>query len=170
MVIILQWEPGEQPQKRPRKKGKQKATKSGRALRPVVIGLAALILLQTIYVVYYMGEIARETEWAKRNFYGILRVWELNEERPELLAYQLSHGNTAHGFQFANEEFRATPTTYFTPESGVGVALVNHPKRGHGLRVGGLGLGIGIIAAYGGEDDVYRFYEVNPDVIEVADG
>jgi hypothetical protein len=107
---------------------------------------------------------------ATRNFYGILRVWELNEDRPEMLAYQLAHGKTAHGFQFENDEFRALTTTYFTPESGVGLALTNHPKRGRGLRVGGLGLGIGIIGAYGFEDDLYRFYEVNPDVIKIAEG
>lgn len=171
MVIIIQREPGRPIRKR-RKKGKEgvKETKSGRKFKPVVIGLAVIILLQTIYVVYYMREVSAETELAMRNFYGILRVWELNEDRPELLANQLAHGKTAHGFQFENDEFRALTTTYYTPESGVGVAITNHPLRGRGLRVGGLGLGVGIIGAYGLENDVYRFYEVNPDVIKIAEG
>jgi len=38
------------------------------------------------------------------------------------------------------------------------------------MRVGVLGLGIGTLAAYGLPDDVYRFYEINPDVIEIALG
>lgn len=156
---------------RPRKSKKtRRSNRRGPAMRPLLIGLLILLLLQTAYVIYFMRQVSLESEMARRNFYGVLRVWALNEERPELLAYQLSHGNTAHGFQFANEEFRATPTTYFTPESGVGVALLNHPKRGRGLRVGGLGLGIGIIATYGLDEDQYRFYEVNPDVISIAEG
>ena len=171
MAIIIQREPGKRPRK-PRKKGKEPGIDgvNWRRLKPLVIGLALFVLLQSIFVVSYMREVSRQSELAMRNFYGILRVWQLNEDQPALLANQLAHGQTAHGFQFEGEEFRALPTTYFTPESGVGVAILNHPKRGRGLRVGGLGLGIGIIAAYGLEEDVYRFYEVNPDVIEIAEG
>jgi hypothetical protein len=117
-----------------------------------------------------MSQVGAESELAKRNFYGILRVWRLNETEPRLLAHQLAHGRTAHGFQFVDEEFRPLPTAYFTPESGVGIAIINHPQRGRGLRVGGLGLGIGIIGTYGLENDVYRFYELNPDVIGIAEG
>jgi hypothetical protein len=169
MVIILYMEPERKKTARKTKKARQKK-KKGRALRPFVIALVIIILLQAFYVVYYMSQVSQESELAMRNFYGILRVWQLNEEQPKLLANQLTHGQTAHGFQFVDEEFRALPTTYFTPESGVGIAILNHPKRGRGLRVGGLGLGIGIIGTYGLENDIYRFYEVNPDVIAIAEG
>jgi hypothetical protein len=36
--------------------------------------------------------------------------------------------------------------------------------------VGALGLGIGTIAAYGQPGDLYRFYEINPLVIQLAEG
>ncbi len=171
MVIILQRETAA-PAKRSRRKRRSERTFAigGINTKPVVIGLLILVLLQAAYVIYFMRTIGAETELARRNFYGILRVWALNEEQPDLLAYQLAHGKTAHGFQFQNEAFRAVPTTYFTPESGVGLAFANHPKRGRNLRVGGLGLGIGIIGAYGLEDDTIRFYEVNHDVIDIAEG
>ena len=52
-----------------------------------------------------------------------------NEDRAALLAYQLAHGQTAHGFQFDAEQIRAVPTTYYTEGSGVGLALLNHKKR-----------------------------------------
>ena len=54
--------------------------------------------------------------------------------------------------------------------SGSGLAILNHPKRGKGMRVGVLGLGVGTLAAYGQPGDVYRFYEINPGVINLAKG
>ena len=36
------------------------------------------------------------------------------------------------------------------------------------LRVGVVGLGTGTLAAFGRKGDVYRFYEINPQVIDVA--
>jgi spermidine synthase len=38
------------------------------------------------------------------------------------------------------------------------------------MRVGVLGLGVGTLAVYGQPGDVYRFYEINPDVIRLAEG
>jgi len=52
----------------------------------------------------------------------------------------------------------------------VGLALVNHPRYGQGMKVGLLGLGIGTLAAYGQPGDDYRFYEINPVVIDLANG
>ncbi len=37
------------------------------------------------------------------------------------------------------------------------------------MRVGALGLGVGVIASYGQPGDVFRFYEINPDVIRIAE-
>ena len=87
-----------------------------------------------------------------------------------LRAYQLTHGRTVHGFQFESPERRSLPTTYYAPTSGVGLALLNHPARPGSLRVGGLGLGVGVIAAYAQPGDTFRFYEINPEMIDVAEG
>jgi spermidine synthase len=65
---------------------------------------------------------------------------------------------------------RDVPTVYYGPHSGVGLALLNHPRPASGLRVGALGLGVGTIAAYGQPGDLYRFYEINPLVIQLAQG
>ncbi len=155
--------------KRPRK-NRQKSSGRQRLLDPVVILLGVLILLQIVFVINYTRAISSESLLSKRNFYGVLRVWEINEEQPALLAYQLAHGQTAHGFQFDADQIRTVPTTYFTENSGVGLAMLNHPSRPGPLHVGGLGLGIGVIGSYGQEGDSYRFYEVNPDVISIAEG
>jgi spermidine synthase len=38
------------------------------------------------------------------------------------------------------------------------------------MRVGVLGLGIGTLATYGLPGDLYRFYEINPQVVDLAEG
>jgi spermidine synthase len=40
----------------------------------------------------------------------------------------------------------------------------------HGLNVGLIGLGTGTLAAYGQSGDQYRFYEINPNIIDLALG
>lgn len=112
---------------------------------------------------------AHEQE-AFRNFFGILRVREVNREAPRLAVYHLIHGVTNHGFQFKSDERRREPTAYFTENSGIGLAILNHPSYNAGLNIGVLGLGIGILAAYGRPCDTIRFYEINPDVIRLAKG
>ncbi len=102
----------------------------------------------------------------ERNFYGALAVRGQSESA---IAYtELMHGRITHGLQLnAQRDF---PTTYYDRDSGIALAITNHPFRGQGMRVGAIGLGIGTIAAYAQQDDVYRFYEINPAVIRLARG
>lgn len=103
-----------------------------------------------------------------RNFYGVLKVGEYYADDPQRHQLILSHGRINHGAQLCSEEGRRRAITYFGEESGIGIALLHHPRRAEGLRVGVLGLGTGTIAAYGRRGDVYRFYEINPRVIEYS--
>ncbi len=103
-----------------------------------------------------------------RNFYGSLAVVDRFPNDPELHSRLLRHGSTVHGLQYVAAERHEMPTTYFGPHSGAGLALLNHPGRGAGLRVGVIGLGVGTLAAYGRSGDYIRFYEINPDVLRVA--
>ncbi|MBI3161603.1 MAG: fused MFS/spermidine synthase [Chloroflexi bacterium] len=103
------------------------------------------------------------TLFAERNFYGIIRVRDWGET-----AVAMVHGATVHGVQYLDD--RARPTTYFVEDSGVGLLLNHHPRKGRGLRVGVLGLGAGTLAVFGQEGDSYRFYEINPVVIDLAKG
>ncbi|MCC7119174.1 MAG: fused MFS/spermidine synthase [Anaerolineales bacterium] len=108
--------------------------------------------------------------FADRNFYGVIRVREQIPNGADEPAYVMSHGITVHGIQFINPALRDTPTTYYTPQSGAGLALLNHPKKEQGLKVGLLGVGIGTLAIYGQAKDDYRLYEINPAVIKLAEG
>lgn len=129
-----------------------------------------------------------------RNFYGVLRVrFDEGEDYDDYSLppkYSLTHGQIQHGFQYAEDDYwKRQPTTYYGVDSGVGLALriardlrhppadadQNHPAAGGrhsspaGLRVGVIGLGTGTIAAYGQSGDVFRFYEINPDVRALSD-
>lgn len=110
--------------------------------------------------------------YGKRNFYGVIRVRELTPDGSVHTAYAMSHGITVHGLQFVDMQLRAVPTTYYVPDSGVGLTILNHPnyQRGEPMHVGLLGLGIGTLAAYARPGDEYRLYEINPVVIELAKG
>jgi hypothetical protein len=109
--------------------------------------------------------------FSKRNFYGVIRVREDWVGNPPQRAYLMSSGITVHGLQFLSDFKTSTiPTTYYVPESGAGLAILNHPKYGHQLRVGLLGLGVGTLLAYSQPGDVYRLYEINPVVVDLAAG
>jgi spermidine synthase len=64
------------------------------------------------------------------------------------------------------------PTTYYATDSAIGLAMAHHPHRqsAQPLMVGVVGLGTGTIAALGQAGDTIRFYEINPDVIKLAQG
>ncbi len=169
LAIVMQSERPPVPRKR-RRKARQRDVQQGRRYKPAVVVSTALILLLGVLVIVIMRTISTGTLLATRNFYGVLRVWEINTDRPQWRAYQHTHGKTVHGFQFEASDKRDLPTTFYAESSGVGLSILNHPTRPGSLRVGALGLGIGIIASYGQPGDVFRFYEINPDVIRVAQG
>jgi len=102
-----------------------------------------------------------------RNFYGVLRVKDHDTNSAKLHWRELLHGRTLHGVQFVQGDNRRVHTTYYSHDSGVGRILAARnplqPKR-----VGVVGLGVGTLASYGMPGDVYRFYEINPDVIRLA--
>ena len=108
--------------------------------------------------------------FADRNFYGVIRVRELQPSGSNEAAFAMSHGVTVHGLQFIKPELRDVPTTYYIPDGGAGLALMNHPRAGEGLKVGMLGLGIGTLAVYGQPGDEYRLYEINSIVVDLAEG
>jgi len=108
----------------------------------------------------------------KRNFFGVLKVLEDNKDNPAEHRIVLMHGRIEHGYQFTDRDKHYWPTAYFGQTSGVGMAIRFHPRRldpnlRH-LRIGVVGLGTATLAAYGEEGDYFRFYEINPDVLQLS--
>ena len=97
----------------------------------------------------------------RRDFFGVLRV----ERDPRGLV--LMHGRVLHGAQLSDPARQRVATTYYAPASGVGRLL---RSRTGPLRVGAIGLGVGTLAAYAKPGDVFRFYEISPTVVALAQG
>jgi hypothetical protein len=100
-----------------------------------------------------------------RNFYGTLQVSDAGEANARYRA--LFNGTIQHGVQFLSSGRSRQPTTYYGPDSGAAIALKYLRKAG-AVRVGMVGLGVGTFAAYAEPGDVFRFYEINPEVIAIA--
>ena len=132
--------------------------------------LAVSVLITGVRAFLFIGADLTGSIRSQRNFYGVVRLRQIGAPGDPNYSYQFIHGNTVHGAQFLGPGERDIPTVYYGPHSGVGLALLNHPRQITGLRVGALGLGVGTIAAYGQPGDLYRFYEINPLVIQLAQG
>jgi spermidine synthase len=104
---------------------------------------------------------------SRRSFYGVLRVKELGQPGKENHLRRLVHGAIMHGEQYQSGALRRFITSYYQATSGIGAAL--RAKQASGpIRVGVIGLGAGTLAAYGRVGDTYRFYDIDPNVIDIA--
>ena len=102
---------------------------------------------------------------AGRNFYGSLRVLDEPAAGIRPAQRKMLNGLVTHGTQFLSPAWMDHPTTYYGPASGAG-RLLSQP--GGPRHAGFIGLGAGTLAAYGRPGDRFRFYEINPLVIEMA--
>lgn len=124
----------------------------------------------TLLMVFFVLNISSGNLYIHRNFYGVVRVKQLELENNLQENHALVHGSTIHGIQYMDPNLRETATSYFSKNSGVGLAILNNPAYGDGMRVGILGLGVGTLAAYGQPGDHYRFYEINQEIVNLANG
>ena len=135
---------------------------------PILVVLVAVAGFTVAALVYRVHTFTEDTLHIERNYYGVLRVKE-NQTRtddPDTKYRSLVHGAILHGEQYLTEKYRRSATTYYKTSSGIGRALI--ALEGMPARVGVIGLGAGSLAVYADADDTYRFYDINPAVIEVA--
>jgi hypothetical protein len=102
----------------------------------------------------------------ERNFYGTLQTFDVHVGAPHEHRRVLLHGSVKHGEQYLDASRRREPTAYYGITSGIGRVLTHLPPTP--ARVGLVGLGAGTLATYGRTGDVYRIYEIDPQVFEIA--
>jgi SAM-dependent methyltransferase len=151
----------------------------------MVIGLVAcaLLLLSRIvrtswWAIAAMAAVVGATAWGAgksvedqlsasrvmlRNFYSVLRTSDSAAPAP---FRSMVHGGIMHGGQLLAPEMQFRPSSYFGPTSGYGRLFASLPDRPR--RVGVVGLGAGSMLAHARTGDVFRFYELNPQVLDLA--
>jgi SAM-dependent methyltransferase len=139
------------------------------ALRGRRWAAGAAITLSLVCAAFVWHEVLEDRDGARtlsRNFYGTLRTYDHQPDEPQQHRRVLLNGAVKHGEQFVAPERRGEPTSYYGPQSGVGLAIA---LAGDGPRhIGLIGLGAGTLAAYGRSGDRLRFYDINPQVIELS--
>jgi SAM-dependent methyltransferase len=127
--------------------------------------------LVVLTLVAYLANEVRQTSTGYRvvvrNFYGGLRVRDNGTPDALDATRTLTHGTINHGEQYLNPARRHLATTYYGPNTGVGVAIREKQRVG-AVRIGVIGLGTGTVASYGRLGDYIRYYEINPLVLNLA--
>lgn len=105
-----------------------------------------------------------DPEARTRSYFGVYTI-DTNADRRMLI-----NGTTIHGVQLLGNAARErTPTTYYTPRSGIGRIMAVAPALfGAGARIGVVGLGTGTLACYRQPGQRWRFYEIDPAIVDIA--
>jgi hypothetical protein len=140
----------------------------GRYGRPAAVAVLPFVL--GVYITYAVDSMQASTKGYRlaRSFYGQLGVEDDGAPGTESASRTLVHGGIIHGSQWLDDSRRRHATTYYCETSGVGRALALLPTH-RGRRVGLVGLGTGTLATFGRPGDEYRIYEINPQVVRMAE-
>jgi len=136
--------------------------------RHVLWKLAAFAtLILGLVLLEHIDKLNKDVVARTRNFYGVLRVLEYASHEPRAHSKRMNSGDITHGEQFVDPVLATLPTTYYVEPSGVGRALLSIPPGNR--RIGTIGLGVGTVAAYSHAGDTFRFYEINPECVRLAE-
>lgn len=128
--------------------------------RPVVWALAFVGALGLVFFVWRSPAVKRGNVLTLRNFYGWYRVADEQGLRG------FYHGETLHGMQSLDPARQDEPLLYFARSSPIAGIFADFGPSAR--RVGVMGLGAGELAAYGRAGQELDFYELDPDVIDIA--
>lgn len=104
-----------------------------------------------------------------RSFYGVLSVVDDTPGPRQLRT--LYHGQIMHGSQFIASAFvKREATSYYSEGSGIEMGIRQHwrRKRSEPMKVGVVGLGTGSIAVWSAPFDRFRFFEIDPLVLDFS--
>ncbi len=141
----------------------------------VVIGVVAIgrriaylaAVMGVMLVAGGFGKLALSLEPGKmtRSYFGIYTVRSGDNG-----SRQLVHGTTSHGVQnLGSPDRERTATAYYAPRSGIGQAMLAKQAMFPGARVAVVGLGAGTLACYSRPGEQWRFYEIDPAIVAIAE-
>ena len=131
----------------------------------------AIAMLMFLTVVMLPSGVKRGD--AQRSYFGVYRVSLSSDGN----FHVLTHGTTLHGAQRIRDSEGAykddlTPTTYYHPKSPMARTIAEVRGRlawqGRMGRYGVIGLGTGSLACYARQGERWRFFEIDPLVVNIA--
>jgi hypothetical protein len=140
-----------------------------------VAGLASAGALAAVFYFQIVGTLNVDpnanhlTIHRDRSFFGIVSVQHRSRKEAVFENFTFRSGHVPHGKQYADPARRNdTVLAYWGPDTGCRLALEYKVKAVPNCRIGVVGLGVGTIAAFAKESDYVRFYEINPQVTDIA--
>ena len=139
--------------------------------RPRFAWTATILGLLTMFAVslWLTNLQLRGTVFTTRNFFGLIRVVDQEPDAglgPVRIFY---HGTTIHGWQLLDPESSQVPTSYYGPATGFAAVMRATRQAEGGRRIGVVGMGAASLVVYGNSNDHFEFYELDPDVVQVAE-
>ena len=126
--------------------------------RPMRFGLTVGVVL--LVNTWLPGERERLLH-IERSFFGIHRLMiDATGQR-----IRLSHGTVVHGMQSLVAGESRLPLSYYHPRGPIGQVFAALPAL---RRVGVVGLGAGSLAAYARPQQQWKYYEIDPAVVNIA--
>lgn len=130
-------------------------------------------LLTGVILIFTLGlhSLASNTLFQERTFFGVLSVRETviadENQRPEPV-HELYHGTTKHGAERLTGVNITTPLTYYSRPGPIGQLFSEFDAEATSWNIAAVGLGAGALACYAKEQQTWRFYEIDPLVVEIA--
>ena len=146
----------------------QSELKIGKYLAILGCGFAAAATLSSL-MLQMNSQLEKETVITRqRNEYGIVTVTQ-NEDYRRFVS-----GNVDHGGQNLDPERAFAPSSYYTENSGVGIAFRRmrefkaSQEQSDSIKAAVVGMGIGAMLAWCEPEDHFTFFEINPVVHDIA--
>src|SRR5262245_15956476 len=109
------------------------------------------------------------TIYRARSFFGLVSVQHRTRDEPQWENLTFKSGHVPHGKEYYDPAKRSdTRLAYWGEDTGCRLALEYKVQQQAHCRIGVVGLGVGTIGAFAKEGDYVRFYEINPQVTEIA--
>lgn len=126
------------------------------------IGIMLLLLLysKTISNGYVFGQ--TKVVYQKRNFFGMVKVVDAPSNQTRFLV----HGKIIHGIQSLNPALKFETAGYYSPLKPIFTEL---SSRNSNMHIAIAGLGAGKLGCFARPSDFVTFYEINPDIVYIAE-
>lgn len=126
--------------------------------------LAAAVLLMFLTFFAHDTGTSSGLLYLTRNFFGKKTVVARKNTNIRILI----HGSTNHGAQDMTPDLRRNPLSYYHRAGPTGDIFSLPIAQKTDLKVGIIGLGVGAMAAYSKPGNEFTFYEIDPDIIDIA--